>query len=290
MTTDDGAVSQVEYSENQAILGHSIACAGTVWAAGGWCWYFALTPTTAQKDALAENAAILIREKMVARPFKTTSATVSPMGFTSLAGPTPPGPFFSLTPGQGVAEVSDLGQPPENGHSNYATVDVVWTKGWGVPQQAASSPSQVNTLCPILRVTPPDVNKRDATDWRNLCARIASRYDVLFASEKNNVCRNVSLDFSSGKMPGADQFRKSLVVRFSTKDSDGQLTATLISSHVEISHETVTAKFSCRGCRWKAHTQAGLRTPEKIKLDGTTVSKLWTCAEIPNGKQKMQST
>lgn len=241
VTTDDGAVSQVEYSENQSILGHSIACAGTVWAAGGWCWYFALIPTTAQKDALAENASILIREKMASRPFKTSGTIVTHQGFTSLAGPIPAAPFLSLTPGQGVAEVSDLGQPPENDRSNYATVDVVWSKGWGGVQQASGSTPVAYTPCPTLHVTHPDGNKGEAPEWRNLCARIASRYDVLFASEKNAACHNLSLEFLSRAMTGTDQFRKFLVVRSTAKDLEGQLTATLTSSHAEISQETVTA-------------------------------------------------
>ena len=178
---------------------------------------------------------------MTTRPFKMTGATVARLGFTSLAGPTPAAPVFLLTPGLAVAEVSDLGQPPENDHSNYATVDVVWSKGWSAAQQAANSDPVAFTLCPTPRVIAPDTNKGDATDWRNRCARIASRYDVLFAPEKNSVCHTLSMEFSSRAVTGADQFRKSLIIRSSAKNSDAELTATLSSSHAEMNQETATA-------------------------------------------------
>ena len=48
--TQNGDVYEYKYRKSFSVLPHSIACGLTFWYYGGWCWYFALLPTSGQQE------------------------------------------------------------------------------------------------------------------------------------------------------------------------------------------------------------------------------------------------
>lgn len=100
LETKDNKVYQVEYRESFDTSTHSIVCGLTIWAYGGWCWYFAFIPTDVQRYELISHAKERARKDLNTRDFKITESETFRMG------------YYDQKPSYHIAQVGGPVDPP----------------------------------------------------------------------------------------------------------------------------------------------------------------------------------